>query len=388
MVTYPKDWKECRLNEVSMINPPSEVPSKFKYVDLESVKGVSLLNTRIENKATAPSRAQRHATVGDIFFQTVRPYQRNNYFFDHIDDEYVFSTGYAQIRTDYDSKFLFYVLQKDSFVEEVINNCTGASYPAINPKKLGSIKICIPLDIAEQKAIAATLSSFDTHIDNLTALIEKKKAIRDGALADLMSGRTRLAGFSGAWELRRIRDIGNIITGSTPPRGNSYLWNGDFCWVTARDLKGKYVSTTFEKITSVGKEYCRTVPKGSVLVTCIASIGLNGIATVSLATNQQINSVICYDEYHSEFVYYCIEYNRPRLEQMAGQTAVPIVSKKQFGGLEVDIPANLDEQKAIADILASMDTEIQNLEAERDKIQAMREGAMDDLLTGRVRLPL
>ena len=166
------------------------------------------------------------------------------------------------------------------------------------------------------------------------------------------------------------------------------MWNGDFCWVTARDLKGKYVSTTFEKITSVGKEYCRTVPKGSVLVTCIASIGLNGIAMVSLATNQQINSVICYDEYHSEFVYYCIEYNRPRLEQMAGQTAVPIVSKKQFGGLEVDIPANLDEQKAIADILASMDTEIQNLEAERDKIQAMREGAMDDLLTGRVRLPM
>ena len=132
MVTYPKDWKECRLDEISVINPHSDVPTKFKYVDLESVKGGSLLGTRMENKETAPSRAQRYAVIGDIFFQTVRPYQRNNYFFDRTDGDYVFSTGYAQIRTEFDSKFLFYVMQKDSFVEDVVNNCTGTSYPAIN----------------------------------------------------------------------------------------------------------------------------------------------------------------------------------------------------------------------------------------------------------------
>lgn len=203
-----------------------------------------------------------------------------------------------------------------------------------------------------------------------------------------MSGRTRLEGFSGEWEEVKVCDIGDIVTGSTPPRANSRLWNGDFSWVTARDLKDKYVSNTYEKITFEGKKYCRIVPEGSVLVTCIASIGLNGIAKVSLATNQQINSVVCYEDYDSEFVYYCFEYNRSKLEQLAGQTAVPIVSKKQFGDFDVKIPTDLDEQKAIADILTSMDTEIQNLETERDKFMQIREGAMDDLLTGRVRLPM
>lgn len=401
MVTYPKDWKIFDLGDIlEFKNGLNKGKAYFghgtpivNYMDVYKKNG---LRSNDINGSVSLSRDEIRrfeAKKNDVFFtrtsETPEEVGISAVLLDEIPD-CVFSGFVLRGRPKMEGlspEYCQYCFGAKEFRNEIIKHCTYTTRALTNGKILSAIKIPLP-PLAEQKAIAATLSSFDTHIDNLTALIEKKKAIRDGALADLMSGRTRLAGFSGAWELRRIRDIGNIITGSTPPRGNSNLWNGDFCWVTARDLKGKYVSTTFEKITSVGKEYCRTVPKGSVLVTCIASIGLNGIATVSLATNQQINSVICYDEYHSEFVYYCIEYNRPRLEQMAGQTAVPIVSKKQFGGLEVDIPANLDEQKAIADILASMDTEIQNLEAERDKIQAMREGAMDDLLTGRVRLPL
>lgn len=375
MVTYPKDWKECRLNEVSMINPPSEVPVKFKYVDLESVKGGSLLNTRIENKATAPSRAQRHATVGDIFFQTVRPYQRNNYFFDHIDDEYVFSTGYAQIRTDYDSKFLFYVLQKDSFVEEVINNCTGTSYPAINPKKLGSIKICIPLDIAEQKAIAATLSSFDTHIDNLTALVEKKKAIRDGALSDLMGGRTRLAGFSGEWEETTLGKKIDVLRGKRLVRSQLSI-----------SSSGKFPVYQNSLLPLGYHEEFNCLPE-SVFVIAAGNAGDIGYSKTAFWAADDCYYFEHDDNIDQKFLCYNFLNRQAEIYTQTRRTSIPRLSRDILEKIKMRIPP-LAEQKAIADLLTSMDAEIQNLEAERGKMQAIRTGAMDDLLTGRVRLPM
>ncbi len=75
-------WEQRKLGEVAEINPKSELPSIFEYVDLESVVGTSLISYRTETRETAPSRAQRLAKMGDIFYQTVRPYQRNNYLFE------------------------------------------------------------------------------------------------------------------------------------------------------------------------------------------------------------------------------------------------------------------------------------------------------------------
>ena len=76
---YNEDWEQRKLNEVAEFNPKSDLPESFEYVDLESVVGTEMVSHRTESKETAPSRAQRLAQTGDVFFQTVRPYQRNNY---------------------------------------------------------------------------------------------------------------------------------------------------------------------------------------------------------------------------------------------------------------------------------------------------------------------
>ena len=76
---YNEDWEQRKLNEVAEFNPKSDLPESFEYVDLESVVGTEMVSHRTETKETAPSRAQRLAQTGDVFFQTVRPYQRNNY---------------------------------------------------------------------------------------------------------------------------------------------------------------------------------------------------------------------------------------------------------------------------------------------------------------------
>ncbi|TFJ92541.1 hypothetical protein [Lentibacillus salicampi] len=103
---FNEEWKIKKLNEIADINPPSVLPDVFKYVDLESVIGTELISYRTVTRLSAPSRAQRLAKHGDIFYQTVRPYQKNNYRFSLTHTNYVFSSGYAQIRPKIDSKFL------------------------------------------------------------------------------------------------------------------------------------------------------------------------------------------------------------------------------------------------------------------------------------------
>lgn len=152
------------MGEIASINPRTELPNSFKYVDLESVIGTNLIGCKKTEKENAPSRAQRLASFGDIFYQTVRPYQRNNYLFEKDDDDVVFSTGYAQLRSELDSYFLFTLVQTDSFVSKVLDHCTGTSYPAINSSELGKILISVPQNKLESHQIGTVFRVLDTLI--------------------------------------------------------------------------------------------------------------------------------------------------------------------------------------------------------------------------------
>lgn len=110
---FSNAWEQRKLGELALFNPKDELPQTFEYVDLESVVGTELLSHRTEVKSSAPSRAQRLAHTGDLFYQTVRPYQKNNYLFEKPDNNYVFSTGYAQMRPYVDGYFLLSLVQSE-----------------------------------------------------------------------------------------------------------------------------------------------------------------------------------------------------------------------------------------------------------------------------------
>lgn len=120
---FTNAWEQRKLKELATFNPKAEIPDTFEYVDLESVSGSEMTYHRTENKRSAPSRAQRVAQKGDLFYQTVRPYQKNNYLFDKDEYNYVFSTGYAQLRPKVSGVFLLGLVQSDSFVKTVLNSC-------------------------------------------------------------------------------------------------------------------------------------------------------------------------------------------------------------------------------------------------------------------------
>ena len=154
-------WEQRKLGDIAIFNPKSELPEKFEYVDLESVVGTEIIAHREEQKSTAPSRAQRLAQFGDLFYQTVRPYQKNNCLFESHCKSYVFSTGYAQIRPFFNGYFLLSLVQSDFFVKRVLDRCTGTSYPAINSNDLAEMSIKKPCDKKEIEKIGQFFRSLD-----------------------------------------------------------------------------------------------------------------------------------------------------------------------------------------------------------------------------------
>ena len=179
---FTGDWEQRKLGELAVFNPKEELPDVFEYVDLESVVGTEMLFHRTEEKSTAPSRAQRLANNGDLFYQTVRPYQKNNYLFEKLDKHYVFSTGYAQLRPFVDGYFLLSLVQNGQFVKTVLDNCTGTSYPAINANDLAEIEVFFPKDECEHHQIGTYFRSLDHLITLHHRKLEKLKLIKKSFL--------------------------------------------------------------------------------------------------------------------------------------------------------------------------------------------------------------
>ena len=167
---FTGDWVQRKVGDLAEVNPKSAIPDEFEYVDLESVVGTEIIAHRTESRESAPSRAQRLATAGDVFYQTVRPYQKNNCLFEGADESYVFSTGYAQLRPVGDSYFLLTMLQRDNFVNDVLDRCTGTSYPAINANVLADLSVSCPVSLQEQEKIGRHFKN----LDNLITLHQRK----------------------------------------------------------------------------------------------------------------------------------------------------------------------------------------------------------------------
>ena len=263
--------------------------------------------------------------------------------------------------------------QGDAVVHIYINN-------------LAQVKIKLP-PIDEQNAIAEALSDVDGLLNALEALIAKKQALKQATMQQLLTGKTRLPGFSGAWETKRVSEFGDVVTGETPNIRNKAFWDGPYPWITPTDITSHRDMTLSERmLTQEGlNSIRRTLPPNTVLVTCIASIGKNAILRKTGTCNQQINAVVPNTTHNAEFLYYLIEHNSDYLLANAGVTATPIISKSIFSEFVFQVPA-LDEQQAIASVLSDMDSEIAALEQRLDKTRAIKLGMMQQLLTGRVRL--
>ena len=295
------------------------------------------------------------------------------------------TTLYVADFHDNDPYFVSYLLRTIDY-----HSHSGKSgVPGVNRNDLHSLELCLP-PLPEQCAIAAALSDTDALLSSLDRLLAKKRDIKQAVMQQLLTGKQRLPGFSGEWKVKRLGDVVEIISGGTPKTGNAAYWDGAINWCTPTDItktEGKYIAETDRRISALGLSHSSTrlLPLGALLLCTRATIGEVKIAATEICTNQGFKSLICTGEVNNDFLYYLLLTMKPMLiERAIGSTFLEL-SKKDTALLQVTLPL-LSEQIAIAAVLSDMDAEFEALTQRRDKTRALKQGMMQELLTGRTRL--
>ena len=189
------------------------------------------------------------------------------------------------------------------------------------------------------------------------------------------------------WEIVRLGDLGEIKTGNTPSTSIKEYWNGgDILWVTPSDIGSRRdIFESGRYLTQSGLKKARFLPKGSLLVTCIASIGKNAILGRDGSCNQQINAILPSNKANMIFLYYLVGFYASYIASFAGKSVNTILNKTSFSNLTFSMPP-LKEQEKIAEILSVADEEIELLVQKHQALETQKRALMQRLLTGKVRV--
>ena len=375
---FSGEWETKRLGDISDVNPQNFSSNtnpdyKFNYITLEQVDAGKLLGYFEEVFRTAPSRAQRILRNGDVLMSTVRPNLMAHLFFHEQVANAVCSTGFAVLRAKHGLSvpyFLFSQLFSEGVNDQIDKILLGSNYPAINSQDVKLIEIPCPPQVSEQRAIAEVLSDVDGLLNALDALIAKKRAIKQATMQQLLTGKTRLPGFRGVWETKRLGEIAQIKKGSM---------------ITEKDV----VLGTIPVIAGGQKPayYHNTANRTGKTITVSASGAYAGFVALY---NQPIFASDCStisesSRYSIDFIYYYLVFNQKVIYNAQTGGAQPHCYPTDLMVMQIDLPA-IDEQRSIASVLSDIDAEITALEQRRDKTHAIKQGMMQQLLTGRVRL--
>jgi type I restriction enzyme S subunit len=260
----------------------------------------------------------------------------------------------------------------------------------VSKTNLKNILIPFPPTLAEQTAIANALSETDALIAELENLIAKKQNIKQATMQLLLTGKKRLKGFKGEWELRKLSISGNCYAGGTPSTFNPKYWNGDIIWLPSGRVQNNIIKKIAEEktITQLGldESAAKLIKPKSVLIAITgATCGNIGLLEFSATANQSVVAIEPNNKTEYRFLYYKMLTMRNQILMNQTGSAQGGVNLKAIKNLEILFPPK-EEQTAIADILSDMDNEIETLQQQLSKYKLMKEGMMQNLLTGKVRL--
>lgn len=264
--------------------------------------------------------------------------------------------------------------------------------PNITSRDIKAFPIAAP-PFQEQLAIAVALGEMDALIASLDRLIAKKRDIKQAAMQQLLTGRTRLPGFSGQWKARRLGDVGRLRGGNGFPTIYQGHDDGDFPFFKVSDMNNDgnsvFMVRSNNRITETVREElgATSFPRHSIVFAKIgAAIFLERkkiLSQSSCIDNNMMGFIIEDKDTHYRFMHYLLL--TVRFGNLVSTTALPSLNGKEIADLEFALPP-LKEQTAIAEVLTDIDSEIAALENRRDKTCLLKQRMMQELLTGKVRL--
>lgn len=377
---FPCDWvTDKTLDKVCQINPKTNcLPKQFIYLDLESVQDRKIIQKNIINIENAPSRAQRVLSKDDIIYQLVRPYQKNNLFFNVDDEQYptVASTGYGLLRSKMQN-YLFQIIHADYFVNQVNVKCTGTNYPAINSDDLGKVLIAFPQSKNEQDKIAEILMKWDEAIVLYNRQIEKLKQLKSVCIKKMFPKKrskvpeVRFKGFTKDWEQRKLGDVATEMVaggdidkdlildeGRYPVIANA-LTNDGIVGYYNEDYRIKAPAVTITGRGDVGHAKARIVDFTPV------------VRLLSLKSNHDV---------------FFLENAINTLKIVIESTGVPQLTVPQLAKYEISFPKSLDEEEKIGVYFNQLDDLITLHQRKVEKIKIQQKALQQYLLNGIVRV--
>lgn len=376
----PKDWKLKTIDELSAVDPENLSNSTnpeylFKYITLEDVDCGRLQNTAELLFRNAPSRARRKIRKGDILLGTVRPNLKSHLKISEEVSDWICSTGFSVIRCkddQFESDYIYQHLFASTVNKQIDNLLSGSNYPAINSKDVKQLIIPVPPTKAEQSAIANALYDTDALITSLERLIAKKRNIKQGAMQELLKPKE-------GWAVKTVDDLAVCLDSLRVPLNDAQR----------STMKGDYPYCGANGVLDFINEY--RVDDDIILIaedggyfdeysTRPIAYKMNGKCWV----NNHAHILKAKENIHQDFIYHSLVHKNI-LRFLASGTRAKL-NKSEMYKIEIDTPKEYSEQAEIATILSDIDSEINALEAKCEKYKMIKQGMMQTLLTGQIRL--
>jgi len=274
--------------------------------------------------------------------------------------------------------YFFFLYFSNNFYSRIMQMTAKSSVDSVRREMIADMRIPLPSP-GEQRAVAAALSDVDALLAKLDALISKKRDLKQAAMQQLLTGQTRLPGFSGEWEVKTLQEAFNCLDNLRVPLNEKQRadMKGDYPYCGANgvlDYVNNYVIDDDIILVAEDGGYFDEYEYRPIAYRIVGKCWVNNHAHILKAK----------DGFDQGFIYYSLVHKNI-LRFLASGTRAKL-NKSELYKIEVDTPTALDEQSAIAIVLSDMDAEIAALEARRDKTRALKQGMMQELLTGRIRL--
>ena len=373
----PEDWEAVTINQIFQFKQGVQSPvERQAYVEREGYKRfiriIDLTDPSVPRRYIADPGAAHHVAPKDLFM--VRYGSPGLLGFGL---EGVIANNLFRLIPKRKIAANFYYQYLEIRRGDIADISGSSTMPAVNFSALSGLKLVYP-PLPEQRAIAEALSDVDALLASLDRLIAKKRDLKQAAMQQLLTGKTRLPGFNGEWKVKRLGEVAEIVMGQSPSSANYNTTGMGLPLIQGNaDIDNrKTISRNFTtQITKRGKS-------GDIVMSVRAPVGEISRAGSDVCLGRGVCAIL----YDNDFLYHYLIYLEPTWARHSKGSTFDSVNSADVKAVEVNLPPSLLEQTAIAEVLSDMDSEITALEQRRDKTRDLKQGMMQELLTGRTRL--
>lgn len=389
-------WEQRKLGDIgsTFTGLSGKTKEDFGHGDAKFVTYMNVFSNPIANlDKTEPieiDNKQNEVKYGDIFFttssETPEEVGMSSVWLENKANVYLnsFCFGYRPLEKN-NPYYMAYMLRANNFRSKMILLAQGISRYNISKNAAMDIEIQLPKN-KEQESIGKLFYEIDNlitlHQRKYDKLIELKKSLLEKMFPQNNSviPEIRFKRFTDDWEQRKLDEVGNIITGTTPSTNDESNYNGDYLFVSPADINmNRYIEKTNTTLSKKGFESGRILNEGAVLFVSIGStIGKVAQTKEKSTTNQQINAIEVNEKNNNNFIYSLLEKHSSSIRSGASTQAVPILNKTSFSLLEFDMP-KINEQEKIGILFENIDNLITLHQRKHDKLNKIKQSLLNDM---------